>query len=201
MRTQSCLQCGKDYVFPADLRAMFPGYQPQRCPDCPLPPPPLVEAVSIDAVLAEPETGPADGIFVSGCCNPNPGFGSWSAVRVAGGAVAAEERGYEPFTTSNRAQLQAVIAGLRLAERREVVDVFSVCDLSVRTITEWAPDWQRNGWRRGSKREPISNMDLVQAAFYLYQERPNARLHWARKGSAGRWMRYSAALAQELLVA
>jgi ribonuclease HI len=115
--------------------------------------------------------------------------------------VAAEERGCEPFTTSNRAQLQALIAGLQLAQPREVVDVFSVCQASVQTITEWAPDWQRNGWRRGSKKETISNLDLVQIAFYLYQGRPNARIQWATRGTAGRWMRYSTALAQELLVA
>ena len=72
--------------------------------------------------------------------------------------------------------------------------VYSDSRLCVDTLTLWAPNWERDGWRKSGGRPP-ENLELVRAAYKLWCERPHARLEWL-KGHAGlRWNEYADCLA------
>jgi ribonuclease HI len=143
-------------------------------------------------VLAAHTRGPDTGIFTDGSCQGNPGPGGWGAVRVDRGAIVAQEHGYDPSTTNNRMELLAMIAGLRMATPDESVDVYSDSQLVVNTLTKWAKSWRKNGWKR--KDGEVKNLDLVQQAFALHEERPNARVQWIRAHDGSRWNEYADAL-------
>ena len=106
-------------------------------------------------VLDRFESGPQTGVFTDGCCEPNPGPGGWGAVKVIDGKVVAERHGHEEDTTNNRMELKALVEGFKMLAGDEAMPVFSDSELCVDTITKWAPDWARNGWRRGKKREEV----------------------------------------------
>lgn len=137
--------------------------------------------------------GPDDGVFTDGSAVPNPGPGGWGAVYVVGGSIVAEASGHDPDTTNNRMELTALIEGARLVPVGTKATVYSDSRLAVQTVTEWAPGWQRRGWRR--KSGPVQNLDLVKVAFRLFGERPELDLTWIAAHSGARWNEYADALA------
>jgi ribonuclease HI len=132
-------------------------------------------------------------VFTDGSCSGNPGPGGWGAVRVEDGRIVAEEHGAEPQTTNNRMELTAMIAGLRMVEPDEAIDVYSDSQLVVQTLTQWAAGWERRGWKRTTG--AVKNLDLVQEAFALAKARPLARIQWIRAHDGSRWNEYADALA------
>jgi len=184
---------------PADTARLFPGWVPQRCAECSSRTRPKEPVVCVETVLETITRGPAEGIFVSGSCDPNPGRGGWAAVRLVGGGVLNEAFDWEPATTSSRMDLRALIEGLKLVSTGERVAVYSSSQTAVSTLKDWAPGWQRAGWRRGPKRQRVLNLDLVQEAFDVYQNRPNTRLEWLNSGAGSRWSSYARALARSYL--
>lgn len=136
--------------------------------------------------------GPTSGIFTDGSCAGNPGPGGWGAVRVEGGAVVAERHGSDPDTTNNRMEFEAMIAGLQFLEPGEAADLYSDSKLVVDTLTKWAAGWEKRGWRRSTG--PVKNLELVQRAYALAQERPQARIRWIRAHDGSRWNEYADAL-------
>jgi ribonuclease HI len=151
-------------------------------------------------VLETTSGGPDHGIFVGASCDPNPGPGGWAVVRVLGGAVVREVFGEEPATTSSRMELRAVIEGMRMALPTERVTVYSSSQTVVNTLKDWAPAWARNGWRRGPRRERVSNLDLVAEAYRTYLGRPNATVAWLASDGPSKWARYAHALARSYLL-
>ena len=75
----------------------------------------------------------------------------------------------------------------------EAEDVYSDSNLVVQTLNEWAAGWERRGWKR--RAGPVKNLDLVQRAWTLAQERPHARIQWIRAHNGARWNEYADALA------
>jgi ribonuclease HI len=148
--------------------------------------------IPIAEVLQRFHAGPQTGIFTDGSCQGNPGPGGWGAVRVIDGAVVDQRHGSEPMTTNNRMELTAMIAGLELAPASEAVDIYSDSSLVVQTLTQWAAGWEKRGWRR--KEGEVKNLDLVQRAYALVQERPLARIHWIKAHDGSRWNEYADAL-------
>jgi ribonuclease HI len=64
-----------------------------------------------------------------------------------------------PDTTNNRMELTAAIKGLEALTRSCSVQLHSDSQYLVRGMTEWLPNWQRNGrWQR----HQIKNRDLWQ---------------------------------------
>ena len=57
----------------------------------------------------------------------------------------------------------------------------------------WAAGWERRGWRR--RDGEVKNLELVQRAYALVQERPRARLLWIRAHDGSLWNEYADALA------
>jgi len=116
-------------------------------------------------------------------------------VKVVGGGVVTEGSGAEPKTTNNRMELRALIEGFKLITASESFTLYTDSDLCVKTMTLWAPVWQRSGWRRKGN-EPIANIDLVKEAFALYTARPNCKVTWIKGHSGLRWNEYADALSR-----
>ncbi len=121
-------------------------------------------------------------------------------VYVRDGEVLAQRYGHDPATTNNRMELTAIIEGLRLlapGRDAEITPVFSDSRLVVDTLTKWAAGWERLGWRRSTG--PVANVELVQEAYALTKERPNARIQWIRAHDGSLWNEYADALATAYL--
>ena len=150
-----------------------------------------------EEVLARFRAGPSSGVFTDGSCSGNPGPGGWGAVHVVEQRIVAERWGAEPDTTNNRMEFTALIEGLLLLGASAELDLYTDSQLVVNTLTRWAPDWARMGWRR--KTGPVKNLDLVQRAYQLVRERPGVRLRWIRAHDGSRWNEYADALATSYL--
>lgn len=148
--------------------------------------------LSVAQVLERFHGGPTDGVFTDGSSRPNPGPGGWGAVYVRGNEIVEQRHGSDPFTTNNRMELTALIAGLEMAPPAEPVDVYSDSQLVVNTVTKWAKGWEARGWKR--KEGEIANLDLVKRAWELMQARPRARVQWIRAHDGSRWNEYADAL-------
>lgn len=139
-------------------------------------------------VLERHAGGPSDGLFTDGGCSGNPGPGGWGAVLVRDDTIVAQAHGRERETTNNRMELSALIAGYKLLGPEDEVTVWSDSELCVKTVTEWAPGWERRGWRR--KGGPIANLELVQELYALARSRPRAQLRWIKAHDGSRWNEY-----------
>jgi ribonuclease HI len=144
-------------------------------------------------VLGSFTEGPETGVFTDGAAEGNPGPGGWGAVLVVDGEVVEEKMGSDPHTTNNRMELTAMIAGLEMLPLDAEISVYTDSKLIVDTLTSWAEGWKARGWRR--KSGPIANLELVQRAFELYEQRPGVTVKWIQAHSGYRWNEYADALA------
>jgi len=206
-----CQLCGRDFELPDSVRSRYPDWTPRACLDCRgnsgkvagspgRTSPPAARAGSQPGslhtpadVLARYHGGPQDGVFTDGSCSGNPGPGGWGAVRVRAGRIIEERSGNEADTTNNRMELTAMIEGLRMLAPDESTTVYSDSQLVVNTLTKWAKGWEQRGWKR--KEGPVKNLELVQRAWQLAQERPRARIEWIKAHDGSRWNEYADALA------
>ncbi|SEM33763.1 ribonuclease HI [Roseovarius azorensis] len=107
-------------------------------------------------------------IHTDGSCLNNPGPGGWAAaVRRYTDDQEIKKAllsGRSPKTTNNRMEMTAALRGLGKIKRDEKaqITVFSDSQLLVRGMTEWLPNWQKNGWRNSSGK-PVENRDLWEA--------------------------------------
>jgi len=90
-------------------------------------------------------------IFTDGACRGNPGPGGWGAYMQFGEANKCL-KGYEPETTNNRMELQAVISGLMALNRPCAVSLKTDSKYVLQGITEWLKGWKKNGWKTASKK-------------------------------------------------
>lgn len=143
-------------------------------------------------VLRTYKGGPESGVFTDGAAHPNPGAGGWGAVFVEQNRIRAEVSGHEPFTTNNRMELTALIAGYRLVPAGERTVVYTDSQLCVNTINLWAASWRKNGWKR--KGGEIKNLELVQELYELARSRPEIELKWIKSHNGYLWNEYADAL-------
>jgi ribonuclease HI len=120
-------------------------------------------------------------IFTDGACSPNPGPGGWGAI-LRYGRHEREIYGGESATTNNRMELMAAIRGLESLTRPSEVDVHTDSQYLRRGITEWLPQWKRNGWMTRDKK-PVKNADLWRRLDSVTQGH-QVRWFWV-KGHAG----------------
>ena len=144
-------------------------------------------------VLAKYTKGPDSGVFTDGSASPNPGPGGWGMVWVEKGEIMAEGHGHEAHTTNNRMELTALIEAYKALPEDARVTVHSDSRLCVNTITLWAPNWERNGWKR--KGDPLKNLALVKELLALYRAHPHCKLVWIASHSGDRWNEYADSLA------
>jgi ribonuclease HI len=150
--------------------------------------------LTVAEVLAAYTEGPDTGVFTDGASEGNPGPGGWGAVYVVQGDVIDEAKGSDPYTTNNKMELTALIAGLKMIAIDARIDVYTDSQLIVNIVTKWADGWKAMGWTKKSA-GPIANLELVKEAHALYKERPGARLQWIKAHSGYRWNEYADALA------
>jgi ribonuclease HI len=150
--------------------------------------------LTIAEVLAAFTDGPDTGVFTDGASEGNPGPGGWGAVYVLGGEVVNEAHGSDAYTTNNKMELTALIAGLRMVPLDAKVDVYTDSQLIVNIVTKWADGWKARGWTKKST-GPIANLDLVKEAHALYKQRRGVRIQWIKAHSGYRWNEYADALA------
>lgn len=205
----TCQTCGKEFDLPQHVLDRYPGWTPRQCLDC------RNEVgggtasttkgssntsssrgrdLTLAEVLARFHDGPQTGVFTDGASEGNPGPGGWGAVLVVDGQVVTQDYGSEAYTTNNRMELTAMIAGLEMIPADTPTDVYTDSQLVVNILTKWAGGWEARGWTKKST-GPIANLELVQRAYRLSKEKPNARIQWIPAHSGYRWNEYADALA------
>jgi ribonuclease HI len=150
-----------------------------------------------EEVLERYTSGPKTGVFTDGSCEGNPGPGGWAAVWVEDDRIVDQRSGTDPATTNNRMELRGLIAALRMLPNDGEITVYSDSQLCVKTVNEWAPGWEKRGWRR--KGGPIANLELVQELYGLARAHPRVTLQWIRAHDGSRWNEYADAVASTFL--
>ena len=165
----------------------------------------LMPSLPFDAQLAatlasvaqqHANSGPQDGIFCDGSCSPNPGPGGWGVVAVKYASIewTAHNGVTTGETTNNRMELSAIIAALERLPFDTQRTIYSDSNLCVRSLNEWAPGWEKKGWRKANGKK-VENEDLVRQAYGLYRSRPNVKLVWLKGHAGGTWNEVADALA------
>jgi ribonuclease HI len=200
----TCSRCGERFTLSDSILERYPGWTPKTCRACRDGAErqrggedAIEENLTVAEVLAKYRGGPQDGVFTDGSAHPNPGPGGWGAVYVTGGQVVDHAHGHERFTTNNRMELTALIAGFDLVPPGTATTVYSDSRLCVDTITKWAPGWEARGWRR--KGGEIKNLDLIQQLYSRAKARPELRLEWIRAHDGSRWNEYADSLSTAYL--
>ncbi len=121
---------------------------------------------------ARAEVGPVDTaepaieLSIGVSCLDSNGPGAWAVV-VREGASRTVLHGQRREATSNALYLEAALQGLRAVRDRRPVTVYAASDYLIRGASEWAPRWQRSGWRTRGGSE-VQNRDgweaLLEAA-------------------------------------
>jgi ribonuclease HI len=150
-------------------------------------------SLTLSQVLSRYYDGPQSGVFTDGGASPNPGPGGWGVVYVEDGEIKEQLHGQHKDTTNNRMELTALIEAMKMLPEEAEVTVYSDSDLCVKTITQWAPNWRKRGWKR--KGGPIKNLELVQELLALYEKHPNLTLKWIKAHDGSRWNEYADSLA------
>jgi ribonuclease HI len=159
---------------------------------------PQQEILTPDEVLRRYTSGPKDGVFTDGSCDGNPGPGGWGFVWVANDEIVVERSGTDPATTNNRMELRALIEAYKALPEDATVTVHSDSQLCVKTVNEWAPGWEKRGWRR--KSGPIANLAMVQELYALANAHPEVTLRWIKAHDGSRWNEYADALASAYML-
>lgn len=125
-------------------------------------------------------------VYTDGGCFGNPGPGGWAYImRVRDKEIARS--GFEPSTTNNRMELQAVIrvlediGGSGYGDNPEV-EISTDSQYVQRGISEWIDGWIRKGWVTSAKK-PVKNQDLWKKLKSL-TDSVGVRWRWV-KGHAG----------------
>ena len=213
MPSFQCRVCSKAFEVPQAALDKYPAWQPNYCrehskrPSTPDPKlsndaevggatrgrPVREENLTVSAVLSKYSGGPDSGVFTDGSAAPNPGPGGWGVVWVEGGEIRGRRHGYDPATTNNRMELRALIEAFKMLPEDAVANVLTDSRLCVNTITQWAPAWERKGWKK--KSGPIKNLGLVQELLALCRAHPQCELIWVAAHSGNRWNEYADSLA------
>ncbi|MFN0147664.1 MAG: ribonuclease H, partial [Dehalococcoidia bacterium] len=216
-----CTRCGDRFEVPQATLDRYANWTPQTCITCR----PAAKAARADKfnkmrgggakrpaagasgtaelnlpvaeILTRFTAGPKDGVFTDGSCSGNPGPGGWGVVQVRDGEIVAQKHGHDPATTNNRMELTAMIAGLELLEPGADAAIYTDSLLVVNTVTKWAANWEKLGWKR--KEGEVKNLDLVQRAYALAKEHPNVRVQWIKAHDGSRWNEYADALSTAYL--
>lgn len=111
-------------------------------------------------------------IYCDGACEPNPGNAGSGIVVYRAGKLAQLWFGlYNPMGTNNTAELNALYHALRMAEAEiktgNTVEVCSDSAYSINCIRNWAPNWERKGWKKPGGE--IKNLEIIQDCYAIYR--------------------------------
>lgn len=120
-------------------------------------------------------------VFTDGSCLGNPGPGGYG-VLIKSDTGIRELSGGELYTTNNRMELSAVIAGLSALEESCKVTLYSDSKYIVDAFQcHWIDAWIRNGWY--TSKGPTKNQDLWEEILRL-NSKHSVTYKWV-KGHAG----------------
>ena len=123
-------------------------------------------------------TKPHVTIYTDGGAKPNPnGPGGWAALMISGDHR-KEISGGERSTTNNRMELTAAIEALESLNQPCRVTIYTDSQYLRNGITEWLPNWVRNGWKTASKK-PVKNQELWQQ-LHAATQRHEVDWRWIR---------------------
>jgi ribonuclease HI len=111
-------------------------------------------------------------IYCDGACEPNPGNAGSGVVVYRNGELAELWYGlYNPAGTNNTAELNALHEALRMAETElnadRTVEICSDSQYSIQCVRDWAPGWEKRGWKKAGGE--IKNLAIIQACYAIYQ--------------------------------
>lgn len=102
-------------------------------------------------------------VYVDGSCSNNgspnarAALGIWSP----GDEIVEHSEVLEGHKLTNQvAELSAILRALQIFYGENELFVYSDSEYSVRTLTEWAYEWRKNGWRRSGGKD-VANVVLV----------------------------------------
>ena len=105
-------------------------------------------------------------MYTDGACSGNPGPGGYAAI-LRFGEHEKEVTGGESYTTNNRMELMAAIAGLETLKQPCAVNLYSDSKYLVDAINKgWAVGWKKRGWIKSDK-QPALNADLWETILRL----------------------------------
>ena len=117
-------------------------------------------------------------VYTDGACSGNPGPGGW-AWAVPGGAWAS---GFEPATTNQRMELQAVLSAVEAID--DTLDVVTDSTYVANCFRDsWFVGWRRRGWRN-SAGKPVANRDLWEPLIVAFEAGRFGVPRWV-KGHSG----------------
>ncbi|MFC3025292.1 viroplasmin family protein [Vibrio zhugei] len=162
----------KSYPSLAEAEAAF-GAQPAPVRRTAATTKPPTKAKSAALTQAQIEAMPFDiKIFSDGGCEPNPGK--------AGTGLAVYEHNqlselwfglFQTYGTNNTAELHGLHHALLMAQDKlslgQSVAIFCDSKYSIDCITQWAPGWEKKGWKKSGGE--IKNLEIIQPAYRLYQ--------------------------------
>lgn len=95
--------------------------------------------------------------------------GGWAFIYESEGGKLKGWYGGRPQTTNNEMELTAIYRALDVAMTMPDFDVRIASDSAycINIFTAWAAKWEKNGWTRGKKHEPIENLALIQKIWTL----------------------------------
>lgn len=99
-------------------------------------------------------------LYTDGACSGNPGPGGYGYVLIEDHKLVIEGGGYDPDTTNNRMEIQAVISGLNRMDRSaEDIQIYTDSVYVIKGITQWIFGWKKNNWKN-AEGEGVSSKDL-----------------------------------------
>ncbi len=137
--------------------------------------------------------GPISGVFTDGGARPNPGRGGWGLVHVENNLIIHQKRGIAEVTTNNIMELTALIEAYKYLPLDSSLVIYSDSDLCVKTVSLWAEQWEKRGWKR--KGGEIKNLELVRELYALAKSHPKVELKWIKAHNGWRWNEYVDVLA------
>ncbi|EME85787.1 uncharacterized protein MYCFIDRAFT_118885, partial [Pseudocercospora fijiensis CIRAD86] len=126
-------------------------------------------------------------IYTDGSSLANGSKNAWGGVGVYFGP--ADQRNIsEPLQgtkqTNQRAELTAIVRALEVAPKDRRIVIVSDSKYAIDCVTEWFPNWQRNGWVNSS-RKPVENKDLIQKILDMLGERLRLNASYWDHGPGG----------------
>ncbi len=139
-------------------------------------------------------------IYTDGGCWPNPGKGGWACILLClndGIEIKRKEiSGGINNTTNNRAEIIAVLEGLKALTKPTSVIVYSDSQYVVNSIGSWSSgnpqpnkgwmvNWRINNWIKN--RKAIKNVDLWELIYAETQRHTAIRMKWIRGHSTNEY--------------
>jgi len=111
-------------------------------------------------------------IYCDGACEPNPGNAGSGIVVYRAGKLAELRYGlHNPMGTNNTAELNALYHALRMAEAEiragNTVEVCSDSAYAINCIRNWAPLWEKKGWKKPGGE--IKNLEIIRNCYAIYR--------------------------------